>query len=86
MEFRNETADLDRKLLDELRKGVDALFGNGDKVISFVSEKNTNVQSVQFVIRTPAIDLPETSIVEENTTVQLSFWQKFLRLFGINVT
>jgi len=86
MEFRNETANLDRKLLDELRAGVDALFGNDDTVVSFVSEKNTNLQAVQFVIRTPAIDLPETSIVEENTTVQLSFWQKLLRLFGINVT
>ncbi|MBO5140165.1 MAG: hypothetical protein J6B76_05885 [Peptococcaceae bacterium] len=86
MEFRKETADMDRKLLDELRAGVDALFGNGNTVVSFVSEKNTNVQAVQFVIRTPAIELPETSIVEENTTVQLTFWQKLLRLFGINAT
>ncbi|MBO5300702.1 MAG: hypothetical protein J6A81_00635 [Peptococcaceae bacterium] len=86
MEFRNETADLDRKLLDELREGVDALFGNGDKVVSFVSEKNTNVQAVQFVIRTPAIELSEETIVEENTINKLTFWQKLLRLFGINVT
>jgi len=85
MEFRNETADLDRKLLDELRAGVDALFGNGDTVGSFVSDNNTNVQAVQFVIRTPAVELPDEPDIEETVTVQLTFWQKLLRLFGLNV-
>ena len=85
MEFRNETADLDRKLLDELRAGVDALFGNGDAVRSFVSDKNTNVQAVQFVIRTPAIEMQDEPDEDEAVTVKLTFWQKLLRLFSVDI-
>ena len=83
MEFRNKTANLDRKLIDELRAGVDELFGNGDEIESFVSDKNENVQAVQFVIRTPSIEIPDDAEVDGNTEKKLSFWQKLLRLFGI---
>ena len=83
MEFRNKTANLDRKLIDELRAGVDELFGNGDEIESFVSDKNENVQAVQFVIRTPSIEIPDDAELDGNTEKKLSFWQKLLSLFGI---
>ena len=57
--------------------------GSDVDVTSFVSEKNTNVDSVQFVIQTEAIEIVEAvnnvPVVEE----KLNFWQKLLRLFGL---
>ena len=49
---------------------------------SFVSDKNTEVESVQFVMKTNAIvkDITvEVPVVEETS---LNFWQKLLHLFG----
>ena len=56
-------------------------FADGDfEVKSFVSDKNTDVDSVQFVIKTEAIKKEEVK-VEEEKTEELNFWQKLLNLF-----
>lgn len=52
------------------------------EIRSFVSEKNTNVESLQFVIKTEAIEKPEVVQTVEDEPQQLSFWEKFLKLFG----
>ena len=83
MEFRDKTANLDRKMIEELRAGVDSLFGSGDAVESFVSDKNENVQAVQFAIRTPSIEIPEDAQAADEEVVKLTFWQKLLKLFGL---
>lgn len=82
MKFRDKTANLDGRMMDQLREGIDSLFGNGEKVISFVSPQNTNVQSVQFVIRTPAIGEPDSEQEPVQEEQKVGFWQKLLRLFG----
>lgn len=56
----------------------------GEEIQSFVSEKNTNVDSLQFVIKTAAIEKAEETIVEETPVVKRNFWQKLLHLFGLN--
>lgn len=84
MRFRDQTADLDGSVLAQLRQGIDQLFGNGEDVGSFVSPQNTNVQSVQFVIRTPAIELEEPAQETAQAPQKLTFWQKLLRLFGLD--
>ena len=53
------------------------MMGKDSKVVSFVSDKNTKVDSVLFVIKTSAIEIPE---VEEETE-ETSFLQKFLNIF-----
>lgn len=83
MQFRDRTANLDSNMLAQLRAGIEQLFGSSDEVQSFVSPQNTNVQSVQFVIRTPAIELEETAQEKATEQQKLTFWQKLLRLFGI---
>ena len=83
LEFRNGTVNLDGKMLEQLRQGISELFGNSGETVSFVSESNTQVQSVQFVIRTPAIEMDEETLPNEENTQKLTFWQKLLRLFGI---
>lgn len=51
--------------------------------ISVISEKNMEVESVQFVIKTEAIEIPEPEAAEEAEEEKLSFWHKLLRLFGL---
>lgn len=74
---------------DRVEDNIDALLScvNGDEgeICSFVSEKNDNVSSVQFVIKTDAVEIPEEDIYEETQEEPLNFWQKLLRLFGIVV-
>ena len=79
-EFRGETSDLDSKVDDEVDSMIDNFAGGDFEVESFVSDKNTDVDSVQFVIKTEAIKKEEVK-VEEEKTEELNFWQKLLNLF-----
>ena len=79
-EFRDETSDLDSKVDDEVDSMIDNFAGGDFEVESFVSDKNTDVDSVQFVIKTEAIKKEEVK-VEEEKTEELNFWQKLLNLF-----
>ena len=79
-EFKGETSDLDSKVDDEVDSMIDNFAGGDFKVESFVSDKNTDVDSVQFVIKTEAIKKEEVK-VEEEKTEELNFWQKLLNLF-----
>ena len=51
-EFRAETADMDSQIDEEIDSLLDSIGGNMDDPVSFVSKKNTHVDSVQFVIQT----------------------------------
>ena len=79
-ELNDKTSNLDGEINDEVDGMVSELTGNLEEVISFVSEKNTNVESVQFVIKTPAIEKEEVEIIEEKTET-LSIWQRLKNLF-----
>ena len=62
---------------------ISSATGSDVEITSFVSEKNTNVKSVQFVIQTEAIEIAETVDVAPVVEEKLNFWQKLLRLFGL---
>ena len=79
-EFKGETSDLDSKVDDEVDSMIDNFAGGDFEVESFVSDKNTDVDPVQFVIKTEAIKKEEVK-VEEEKTEELNFWQKLLNLF-----
>ena len=79
-EFKGETSDLDSKVDDEVDSMIDNFAGGDFEVESFVSDKNTDVDSVQFVIKTEAMKKEEVK-VEEEKTEELNFWQKLLNLF-----
>ena len=59
-EFRAETADMDSQIDEEIDSLLDSIGGNMDNPVSFVSKKNTHVDSVQFVIQTEAIEIEQT--------------------------
>ena len=60
------------------------LSGEEIETRSFASEKNGSVHSVQFVMRTDAIQKPEQPQPEEEKEQELNFWQKLGKLFGIS--
>ncbi|MPW25719.1 YhgE/Pip domain-containing protein [Alkalibaculum sp. M08DMB] len=50
---------------------------------SFVSDKNTDVTLVQFVLKTAPIELSEELKSPDTEPEMLTFWQKLLNLFGL---
>lgn len=62
---------------------VSSISGSDAEITSFVSEKNINVDAVQFVIKTEAIEITEAEDTEPVVEEKLNFWQKLLRLFGL---
>lgn len=82
-EFRSETENVDTEISDKISETVDEMTGKNVETVSFVSEKNTNVDSVLFVIKTEAVAVPEEEEPEEQVKVDQNMWEKFLALFGI---
>lgn len=82
-EFRKETSDMNKKMDEEIDSILDTIGGSTGNPVSFVSSKNTDIDSVQFVIKTTAIEIPETEVAETVEPEPLNFWQKLLKLFGI---
>lgn len=83
-EFVSETDGMDTKVSNEIDKILSEITGDDVETISFVSEQNTNVKSVQFVIQTERISMAEADETAVTQTEQLHFWQKLLRLFGLD--
>lgn len=82
-ELRDGTADMNSEIDDKINEILDGISGNGDKVVSFVSDKNTNVSSVQFVLKTDPVVLPDPLKTASKEPVKLNFWQRLLQLFGL---
>ncbi len=82
-EFVGETAHMDTEISDEISSITSSMTGKDIKTVSFVSQQNTNIKSVQFVIQTDSIEIAESADVTVEEAEQLNFWQKLLRLFGL---
>ena len=82
-EFRSQTDGLYDDMDSEISAAVDEATGKTVETGSFVSEKNTEVKSVQFVMKTDGIKKAEAEKTEEEPAEELNFWQKLLRLFGL---
>lgn len=82
-ELRKETNKIDDTFGDDLSGMVDSLCNDDYEIKSFISEKNTEVDSVQFVIKTDAIEIPEAVEAAAEPEKELTLWQKLLRLFGL---
>lgn len=81
--FASETEGIERNLNGKIDSMISSATGSDINITSFVSKKNTNVKSVQFVIQTEAIEVSETVKGEPIAEEKLNFWQKLLRLFGL---
>lgn len=78
--LNDKTSNLDIEITNEVNKIIDNLDGTSDEIISFVSKKNTSINSVQFVIKTPTIESKKLSNIEP-VSATLSLWQKIVNLF-----
>ena len=81
--MREETAGMDTEITDKIDELLDTITGGDAQAQSFVCDKNTNVESVQFVIHTDGISAPEEEIPAPTENAELTFWQRFLKLFGM---
>ena len=80
-EFYDKTRNMDGQIEDEIDDMIASMSGSDEPIVSFVSEKNSNVSSVQFVIKTAAIEKPEPVAEPEAEQEKLTFWQKLTNLF-----
>lgn len=80
-EFSSQVDGMDTKVEEEIDSMTSDLTGKDIETVSFVSEENVNIKSVQFVIQTEniAVDDTDDAVVEEEES--LSFWEKLLQLF-----
>ncbi len=78
--FKNKTSNIDNTVQDEIDKILEPIQGGNKEVYSFTSSKNTNVISVQFVIKTSEIKKEKVK-EEKKTKEEQTFFQKFISLF-----
>ena len=80
-QMNNETQNLDSNVETTIDEMLERFKNSDYQVISFVSEQNTNVNSVQFVIKTEGIKIEEEEKIEEEDEKEVSFGEKFVNLF-----
>ena len=81
-EFYDKTYDMDTQVRDQIDDMLAEISGSDAPVVSFVSDKNENVKSVQFVIKTAAIEKEEAEEVVAEEEAPTGFFRKLLALFG----
>ena len=80
-ELSDEVNDAYDEAEEELSGLLDAIAGESE-IYSFVSEKNTDVSSVQFVITTEAIEIEAEEAAEEEAEEELTLWERIKALFA----
>ena len=78
--FYDKTGNIDDQILDGISDVIDKFSGKDYKVKSFVSSKNKNVKSVQFVMKTKGITKEEKKEKKEDTK-KVSIIDKIKNLF-----
>ncbi len=82
-ELNSNTEGMDEKITTEANEMINKMLFEDYNLVSFVSEKNNNlIKEVQFVLKTPSIDLPEI-IKETPIEVKTTLWDKIKKLFNI---
>ncbi|MGM9647159.1 MAG: hypothetical protein ACI3YH_03390 [Eubacteriales bacterium] len=81
--FVERTDGIGAQVSAEIDSMIATITGNNVAITSFVSEKNVNVDAVQFVMQTDAIEVAQVENAQPMAEEKLSFWQKLLRLFGL---
>ena len=79
--FADETSGMDKKVEDKIDEMISSYQKSDTPTVSFVSEKNKDVSSVQFVLKTESIKAEDT--VETTTeTKNMTFLEKIKNLFS----
>lgn len=83
--FRSEISDINIKseIEEQINNLMEEIFGSNKKAISFASDKNTEITSLQFLLKTDSIKIISMASNGVAEPVKLTFWQKLLKLFGL---
>ncbi len=80
-----ELSDSTSDLPEQMNQEIDDMMSDYDKSdfepVSFVSNKNEKVNSVQFVFKTESIEYEAIEVSEEPVEEEKGFWDLFLDLF-----
>lgn len=82
-QLKAKTGTMDQELTSKVDELKSKIPNNDFKPQSFVSNKNTEVKSVQFVIKTDPIEVQNDSVAQVSVKKNLTLWQKLLNLFGL---
>ncbi|MCR8969798.1 hypothetical protein [Facklamia sp. 7083-14-GEN3] len=81
-EFKNETENLDQTIEQEIDDTISEMTGDASQPLSFASSRNGKIKSVQFVLKTSAIEIEEDDKEETiQEEPQPSAWDKVKGLF-----
>lgn len=83
LKLNNEVKDMDTKITDKVNEVIDPLSKNPQKIKSFASDKNTDIERVQFVIHTKAVEVEEPEDEVKPPEKELNFFERILALFGL---
>lgn len=79
--LQQSTSNLPEEMTEEIDKMIAEYDKSDFDPVSFVSEKNKNVQSVQFILKTESIKKPEKELDEEQVEEEKGFWARLKALF-----
>ena len=79
--FYNGLDDSQKEFKDQLDKLTSLLPDEGRPYDSFVSEENTAVNFLQFVVKTPGIRIPSQEVAPPEDDQGSGIWQKIKDLF-----
>jgi putative membrane protein len=79
-DLRSETGDMDAQMEEKIEDLLAQYGGRDFELVSFVSEKNTQINAVQFVMQTAAVALPEEEAALPEETLDETFWDRLKSL------
>ncbi|MGI6751686.1 MAG: hypothetical protein ACOX4U_03595 [Anaerovoracaceae bacterium] len=82
-EFRDKTSNMEKDIKNMIRDKIDEMLGKGFIPLSFVSDKNTRIESIQFVMKTKAIGGQDdgSGSDSDNKNKETTLLQKIRNLF-----
>lgn len=80
-ELQDETSDLPGQLESEVEEMLKEFENEDFEPTSFVSEQNENIDVVQFVLKTEAIEIDEPETEDSQVEEEKGLWERFLDLF-----
>lgn len=79
--LNRKVSKMDTQIQEQIDDMLSSIEGEKTETKSFVSEKNTNVVQVQFVIKTAGIEKAEKETEEKEEAETKSLWEKLIQLF-----
>lgn len=82
--LRQNTSGMENQVSGAIDRMLSGISGGSGQTVSFVSQKNTNVKAVQFVIKNDPVELSQKQPPREAQGKDRGWWEKLLDLFGIS--